>query len=278
MSLESLYPYAGDHAIQNAVFAVEFEGPLSSTVLSDMQKAAEKAFLREFPDIQPMQVMTLNIAMGQIAGNGSPQQMKAQPSPGGFVMNRSGGFAAMVARSLTVSVNSIVIVVNDYSRWEQVKLDVDRYLDVLLKAAQSHNSAVRTIGLQYTDVFNWKSDPKELILSEVINSASPYIAPNVFALPSDALWHSHHGYFTAIANPVSFSQLDNINVNKVETGGMHSLQFLTSHKARLTDPLWKISRENRPVIAAIQELLHVQNKAILGSLLSADVKAKIKLT
>lgn len=272
MSLDSLYPYAGDHAIQNAVFALDFGSTLTPAQLKDIQKAAVKAYGSELPDVQEQQTMALNFGLAQGA-----QQFKAAPQPSGFVMQRTGSFPTIAGRSITVSPNNCFIVINDYTRWANVKADIDRYLDAILQAVSRHHIAITAIGLQYTDVFNWKADPSELVLTEVFEKGTPFLVPNVLQSTAPVCWHSHHGYFLESNDPVAYSQLDNINVSRVEVTGSHSIQILTSHKAQLTSPLWKVGKEHRHVISDIQEKLHGSNKTILRALFTEQLRSKIKL-
>lgn len=272
MSLESLYPYAGDHAIQNAVFALDFDSPLTESQLKDINKAATKSFGSEFPDVQEQQTMAINFGLGQ--GN---QSVKAVAQPGGFTMRRVLGFPGMAGRVITVSPNNCIIVVSDYTRWDAIKADIDRYFDVILQAVGKHNIAINSVGLQYTDIFNWKADPKELLLTEVFSADTPYLVPNVLRPDAPALWHSHHGYFLECDSPIPYRQLDNINISRIDSMGSHSLQVLTSHKAQLNSPMWKIGKENRSKISEIQEKLHRANKEILRTLFTAELRHKIKL-
>lgn len=272
MSLESLYPYAGDHAIQNAVFALDFDGSLSESQLKDVKKAAQKAYGSEFPDIQDQKTVAFNFGLGQ-----GGQQVKAVSQSGGFTMQRILGFPGVPSRVITVNPDSCIIVINDYTRWAAIKSDIDRYFDVILHSVGKHSIAINSIGLQYTDVFNWKADPKELSLSEVFAAGNPYLVPHVLGQNAPMLWHSHHGYFLDCNEPVPYKQLDNINVSRVDAMGSHSLQVLTSHKAQLNSPMWKINKENRPKISEIQEKLHYSNKQILRALFTEELSRKIKL-
>lgn len=272
MSLESLYPYAGDHAIQNAVFALDFDGALSPDQIKAIKKGAIKELAGEFPLVEDQQIIAINIGSNQ-----SAHQVSPSPQVGGFTMQRSSGMPNAFARSIVVTPTNALIVVNDYSRWDAVKLDVDRYLDALLLVVGKLPKAVTSIGLQYTDVFNWQSDPSELVLTEVFEAATPYMVPNVLGENAPSMWHSHHGYFVEHLEPVQYRQLDNINVSRIETSGIHSLQILTSHKVQFAAALWQSGEKNRSKISDIFVKLHDANKVILRALLTEQVREKIKL-
>jgi len=192
-------------------------------------------------------------------------------------MQRPAGFGGGSTRTLTVNPDSCIVIVKDYTRWESIKADIDRYLDVVLVAVNKTSTPVKAIGLQYTDIFNWKADPQELVMAEAFEVGNPYVVPNVLAANGPMLWHSHHGYFLDRTEPLAYRQLDNINVSRIEAAGGHSIQVLTSHRAELAKPLWKIGKEHRHFISEIQESLHGANKEILRSLFSKELRDKIKL-
>lgn len=272
MSLESLYPSAGDHAILSAVFAIEFQSRLSLDTLLEIEKAVTKAYGDEFPVVVQQQTMSLDFT----AGLGS-QQLKAKPQPGGFVMQKVDGVTS--GRAINFSEDSCIIEIRDYSRWDTVKADVDRYLKPLLQLLQKHGIPIKVLGLQYTDVFHWKSEPKDLVIGEVFNKDTPYLVPHVFdsSTKATSLWHSHHGFFVEHTEPVEYRRLDNINVSRVRAGASDSIQILTSHKAQFLEPLWKGGKENRPVISKIQDAMHLANKEIMRGLLTPELQKKIKL-
>lgn len=272
MSLENLYPFAGDHAIQNVVFALEFDGALSPDQIRDVKKDAVKSLSADFPQVDDQQVISINITPNQ-----SKHQVAPSPQIGGFTMQRSSGLSGAFARSIMVSPNSALIVLNDYSRWSEAIASVDRYLDVLLKVIGKLPKAITAIGLQYTDVFNWRSDPSDLVLTEVFEQTSPYIVPHVLRDGAPLMWHSHHGYFVDHAGPVPYRQLDNINVSRVEASGIHSLQILTSHKVQFAGAMWQAGEKNRSHISTIFTKLHTANKDILRNLLTEDARRKIGL-
>jgi uncharacterized protein (TIGR04255 family) len=196
---------------------------------------------------------------------------------GGFMMQRPAALHGAPSRMITVSSDNCIIVVNDYTRWAAIKEDVDRYFETLITSAGKHNFSISSIGLQYTDSFNWKADPKDLLLSEVFADGNIYLVPNVLAPNAPMLWHSHHGYFLDCNKPVAYKQLDNINISRIETMGSHSLQILTSHRAQLNSPMWTSSKKTIENISDIQDILHNSNKKILRALLTEELGRKIKL-
>lgn len=270
MNLEHLHPFAGQHAIQSAVFAIDFASELNVGEVGALRQEADK-LAGDFPVVNDQQLTTLSM---QVVSGEEPVS-SANTEFGGFVMERPALISSEPKRRfINVSRNSIIVVINDYTRWDKFKSDIDRYISVLLAPIDSQK-AITGIGLQFNDVFFWRADPAELKIEEVFVANNPYIAPNIFSSPF--LWHSHHGYLTSNDNPIRHHQLDNVNVSRVEANEQHQLQILTSHRATFDKPLYKSWSDNKANLFIIQDGLHEKNKLMLTALLTPAVQEKISL-
>lgn len=274
MSLDYLIPFAGQHAIQSAAFAMDFATQLDVGEVTRLRTAAD-ALKSDFPVIADQHRTTLHMPVG-------PNHQVPTPSAihdvGGFVMDRpapSAPAGTTALRRIIVSRENVVVIIFDYTRWDKFKADVERYLNVLL-ASINAQKGIASIGLQITDAFNWNGDPAEMKVSEIFQPSSPYLALNAFN-PATSFWHSHHGYLVERESPMRYSQLDNINVSRSISDGVHRIEILTSHKASFDRPLYKVLDANRSKIASVIEALHLSNKAILAALLSPEVQVKINL-
>lgn len=271
MSLDHLYPYAGQHAIQSAVFALDFANELDLGEISGIRAEAAK-LTADFPQQSEVQRATFTLQVGPAEGHPSSSNVE----PDGFQMVRPAQIGGQLnSRAMIVNRTGVVVVVNDYTRWDKFKFDVDRYLSVLLTHVDGQK-AVASLGLQFNDIFLWKADPADLELKEVFEAGNRYLAPNVFE--SRLPWHSHHGYIENNINPVEYQQLDNVNVSRVAANAEHQLQILTSHRATLEKPLYKFWSDNKATLFAIQDSLHTRNKAILAELLTREAQNKISLS
>ena len=270
MSLDNLFPFAGQHAIQSAAFAVDFSAELDVGEIARLRLAAAE-LKGDFPNVSDQKRMMLQFNSGLQGASSS-----AATSDGGFVLDRpaSGALPAPPSRGIAVSRENVLVFVNDYTRWARFRADVERYLSVLLKSVNAQKG-VRSIGLQFTDAFSWRADPVDLNLSEVFSKESKYLSPNIFSNDL-GLWHSHHGYMMEKTEPVPFQQLDNVNVSRNELHGLQ-LQVLTSHKATFQKPLYKMLDANKEKIFAVLDSLHQKNKEILANVLTQEVQEKIGL-
>ena len=270
MSLDHLHPFAGQHAIQSAAFGLDFASELDVGEVIALRVAAAQ-LAGDFPVLREQQRTTFSVQVGSAEATPPSTNVEA----GGFIMERPALIPSEPkSRFVIVNRTGIIVVINDYTRWDKFKADIDRYLSVLLTPIDSQK-AITGVGLQFNDIFLWKTDPVDLKLDEVFVVNNPYLVPNVFSSP--LLWHSHHGYLLSNKEPVQHQQLDNINVSRVAANEEHQLQILTSHQVTLEKPLYKSWSDNKPSLLAIQENLHNKNKDILSALLTPAAQQKINL-
>jgi len=271
MALDDLAPCSGAHAVQSAVFAIEWTNPLPQDALSHIRAAYDqsKELKRQFPAV-PQEQRILSVLIDQAPSAVSPQTVSSGGECIGYKFTKQSNISPL--RILQVTKDSCLYVVQDYTRWKSV------VSDVLLAYSEVSEFLVKTpvaaLGLQYTDVFHWRADPEHLNLVEVLNHESGLIP--TCALDRKGLWHSHHGYLDERKEPVDHSALENINVDIVDNGGQRSVAIVTSHQARLKRPLYD-AETLRSSLQSFYECLHDQNKALLGRLLTSEVKRKIKL-
>lgn len=268
---KKLYPFGGNNAIQNVVFAVEWGDQLSTSelrtirALHDEPKNSE--FQKTFTRIDEPQMLTINID-GQSMRNNNLNEL------GGIHFTRpSTTNVGAVSKALNISRQNCLAVVAEYSRWDTVWPEVRNWIGLVMPTILPKHG-VTTLGLQYVDVFLWKADPKELVLRDVLSEDSKLLSKNIF--DSRNLWHSHHGYIDKCEQDSPYEVLENINVNMLDTNGSRSIQILTSHRATLKTPIWEY--ENFTLcIENYMAALHARNKSIMRELLTPEVQAMIKL-
>jgi uncharacterized protein (TIGR04255 family) len=267
MPFDPVYPYAGAHAIKSAGFAVEWNTPLSDDELREVQSLHSK-LAESLP--QSASNAALSIALNQ----SSVTAPVTSQGIGSIVFARPSSTAALggVSRALEVSKDHCVGQVNDYTRWADVWAEVSKWFSVVLpKLVDAH--AVKAVGLQYTDVFNWRADKKTFDLKKVLREGCVYLPPNVFS--AQGLWHSHHGYLSERDTPIKHALLENINVNLLQELGQLSVVITTVHRAAL-EPVWQWSGVEM-ALAAVMPDLHERNKVTLRELLNDETLKKINL-
>lgn len=270
MSIDFLIPINESHAIQSVVFALEWQGQLSDHALAEIQKLAP-ALKSHFPvnAVQTMRTINLNTT----PDSALPAQQLGEEQVGGVTFQRIGKFGTVVSQ-LNVSRNNCIIVLSEYERWKPTLEAVMRYFKIVLPVILKEKS-ISIIVLQYSDVFTWKDDAKNLNLREVFTDNSPYLAPNVFE--QQGLWHCHHGYIVESLADVDGKCLDNINVSIADNQNDREIHISTTHQFTLNNPLRMATKDYLQSIEKVQNVLHIHNKDILSQLLTQEVCAKIKL-
>lgn len=270
MSLEYLIPISKPHAIQSAIFALEWQGELSDQALTNIQNLSN-SLKSDFPEALVQKTLRINLG---VEPNKPPEKHSENDMLGGMSFIRKGKFGDVVS-NLNVSRTNCVVVIREYDRWIPTIEAVMRYFGILLPVIMKEIS-INVIALQYTDVFTWKDEPENLNLGEVFSENSPFIAPNV--LSQKSLWHCHHGYWIHEFDDLDGNCLDNINIDTVDDSNDRAIHITTSHKFVLNNPLRFSTSNYLGSIESIQQKLHLHNKEILKKLLSREVCEKINLT
>ncbi|MGF6776145.1 hypothetical protein [Paraburkholderia sp. GAS334] len=283
MSLDALHPVAGNHAIQTAAFVVEWGTPLDTQVLRAVRGLAEK-LRASFPIVQEQQIATVQIDLrkpnrgptrGPTKGKAGGQTGTHQSAELGGVLFAGAATHAsgQAGRTLQVNRDNCVVVVNDYTRWDEVWPKVIAWLDVVLPTVLL-GRPLKAFTLQFHDVFNWREDPATLDLREVFAPNCPYLPPNCYDLKT--LWHSHHGFMEEVTEPAQAVVLDNININVQDIAGpQRQISALLTHRIGYSNMLWGAAAI--PAIRAAAPFLHTRNKMRLNLLLSEAVRQMIGL-
>lgn len=265
MSLTALYPFASRHAVQSATVVMAWEAAISDESLTEVQ-ALRGALKADFGAMHLNQRITFNML--------DPSGGVSAPGIGGVNFVR--GNAPDITRSLQVQEKVVQLTSNDYDRWIHFIKLVQRSFKTLGPVV-AKGRKLASVQLQYVDTFMWKGDPKSLQLSEIFDSASPYLPQNIFTLGND-FWHSHHGFFSTQEAPENCRLLDNVNVQRAPKEGTseHVLTIVTNHQLLPMDEIW--SPEGCfDFLNTHSAFLHDRNKTMLSSLLTDEVKNLISL-
>lgn len=273
MSLDNFFPSAGDNAIQSAIFAVEWPLALpgkavaGESPIEKVRDAVKKSLGDEFTHSDDMSEFTMSVGP-----HGVTHAVSQHSVVTGFVLQKRSNDGG-VKRSISVFPDKVLIQINDYTRWSGVSSDVRRYFSVLTEHFWK-NKPIAAIGLQFSDIFSWKSNPEELDLSEVFRDGCKMLPPNVLELRS--LWHSHHGYITDKAVPFQGQQLDNVNISRIIQDGVHAIQMVCAHRFSFVDSFFANDVGKIDELLNAYDALHVDNKRVFGDVFSDEVLSKLK--
>lgn len=264
MSVEHLLPFAGEHAVQNAAIALEWQGELSDQTLLRIYSLSEK-LKPSFDKVELQKLMMINLADSGAS--------KHTDGLGGVQFQKITSLGT-ASRQLVVSRSNCTFVVHDYSRWVTMLEDAIRCLQLILPIILA-DKAVSAVGLQYTDAFTWKEDPAALDMKDVFRRDTGLVPAH--ALDLKHLWHSHHGYMESVTEPVQHTLTNNVNVTVQDVSGERMIQIITTHRAALEKPIRLSTSSYFDVVASIENHLHSRNKSLLSQLLSDEAADKIKL-
>lgn len=258
-----IYPHAGNNSIQNVSIAFDWNAELNTKEIKAIQEAIHPHLVSRFPVYQEHQLIQINVGGAFSPSNNS--------EIGGFVYAES-PTNGISNKSLNFNRQNLIIAVNEYSTWKEFLAEVELCIQNILPVIFKHKS-ITGIGLQYSDLFNWRGARDKFNASVIFDANTKYLPKN--ALQHNNLWHSHHGFLTLQESPVQFSLIENVNVSIIENNGL-SVQVVTSHRATLKDQIWTDDND-KSTISAILSAMHDSNKNIFRDLLKTEVQESIGL-
>jgi uncharacterized protein (TIGR04255 family) len=271
MSIDALHPIAGSHAIQSAAFILQWPVPLDRESL-ELVKALTEKFKPWFPVVQEQRSVTFNIGTDQSAQEAVAPQHEDLSGVHFLQPNPALGPAG-VTRSIQVQRDHLNIVVNDYTRWDKAWPEMDSWLQILLPIILNGRPVSGAI-LQYNDVFEWRGNPADIVLDEILRVESKYLTKNIF--DANSVWHLHQGVVVTCSDPVSHQLIENVNISLGDINSRRALSIFTSHHAILDTPLWEFSPQKNE-LTALADVLHARNKNVIREVLTTNVCKKINL-
>ena len=278
---DSLKPVGETHAVKTMAFVVECAVPFD-------HHTVKKAFLLhdqlkgDLPRRTEHRAVTVDLDQHAPPG----QYVEGKSDLGGFTFDflKSDGRAKW---SLTVRHNQIIVSCSEYLRWRSIWMTAKRYFEVMFPTLLSMDGQrIAAFGLQYIDQFTWEGDVK-FKAKYLFDPKTKYIAPHSFEL--DNLWHSYHGFFSDVSDPVEHRQLNVMNVDfrrdeeKLQThniiiNGTHK-SFMVSQEVGTEEEGDILLGSDGPIDAMEKYMgrMHVKNKEILSNILNLDVCKSIGL-
>lgn len=276
----TIKPLGGKHAISNVLFLFEFSTPIPPHAFGGLLEGTHlhDQLIADLPRVSKQQQMVMNFPQGPGAENQFFANPFAPPfAPAGAISGiafdrvKPNGEPAL---SVNIQANMLIIICGEYERWAGLWAEVKKYLTILtpwLGAAK-----FSALSLQYTDAFKVGFPQGEALpLTELFNSATKFLPPT-FTSVNDA-FHSHHGYFSQPNFGLGGKLLTNVNVNVTETASVFDVQIITVHKYQLSEMFSPVTESGvlNQQMNDVFQYLHDENKAVVGDLLTEQVKEKI---
>ena len=265
MSLELFVPHAGDHAIQNVAFGVEWEGVLPPEAFAGIEQALRASQIKDLGEKK--EINSVKVEFG-------PEGSRAAQELGGYVFEWRAG--SVVTRTFHVGQNQLIVANHSYTRWDQVWADAKRFLAVALPVLERFKK-ITSLGLQYVDVFVWKGNPDQFPTQEIFRRECSVLPRST--LNNTDLWHVHQGAFSHKDSPVPCKQLDAFNVDVLDAEGFRRLQIVSAHRSifKAAQSPTYLAENDAANSLAVMTALHAANKKFLSELLSDKVCNSIKL-
>ena len=202
-------PLHDAHAIEQVVFAIQFqtelEDPVFKEMCNELDTVADDLPKRvDFPGpnlVGPGQSLTLTFGIAPSAIPSPPfGRIYQNIQPDGTVGNE-----------FRVDRIQIVFRTTRYTRWAETWSRARKYFDVVLPKYVA-KSRIAGISLNYVDKFIWNGAPADCRPSLLLGANSKYLCPLVYESPD--LWHSHTGAFIRVDKHTK--RLLNVNVDYLD--------------------------------------------------------------
>lgn len=195
-------PLHDAHSIDQVLFTIQFERPLSDEQLLNIRQTSLAKFKNSdhFPAIQDIQLFPFNVGIGI--------PMTAQ---NGFQLFRTGN-DGILETELRVERNSVIFRTSRYTRWEEIWGKVNVYFQHVIPLFTQDGNKLMGVGLSYYNKFLSRNETKKCKAKDLLNSQSKYLCTHLFE--NDDLWHNHTGAYIKINKEIK--RLININIDSFD--------------------------------------------------------------
>ncbi|MDD5056851.1 MAG: TIGR04255 family protein [Sideroxydans sp.] len=266
-------PIHAAHAIEQVVFVLQFDTPLSDEIFAQVQECA-KQFETESDLPRLMKRAGISISFSPAGQSATVPSQKS-----GFMLRRMRADGS-IEKELRVEPDSIAFMTSLYTRWDAIWVQAKNYFSKLAPIYAA-NSKIVGIGLNYVDKFIWTGDKAECSANALLRTDSKYLCPQIFE--AQDFWHSHTGAF--IRADEQTKRLLNVNVDHLEENRGDEMRRVVSVITVLTDMLnqpdyipAEVSTENIDQFLDKHATgLHLFGKEVLGNIINDEMSKRIAL-
>jgi uncharacterized protein (TIGR04255 family) len=271
-------PLHKGHAIDQVLFALQFEGALDDASIKELRERLAKD--SAFPAKNDIRQIGLQVGVGVhgpmvgnlAAASGTPQLVGLQ-----FRKARQDG---TVETELRLDKAAFSFRTINYTRWADVWANVKGYIDISLPI-YLRSTRLLAVGLTYVDKFIWEGAPGNSNSVSLLRSGSPYIAPHVYSAKD--LWHSHSGAFVRV--DAKTKRLISVDIDYVDELVTDHPRKALSIQSVLNDILnqpdyesAELTSESTPAfVETHMTQLHDVSKQILADIINSDMARRIAL-
>jgi uncharacterized protein (TIGR04255 family) len=191
------------------------------------------------------------------------------------------GFPLDFSRQLQVQRNSITYRTSVYTRWQDMRSELEVLLSPLI-AMVSEVIGIESIRFEYLDIFIYSGDINEANLSGLISQSSPMVSAHVFK--GSANWHCHTGDSRALDIPGSSAIIQvNLDSNTLRqrsgngTAVRRLVNLMTAREDRMPFGRVEKSDYNNEIVLRRLDEMHEELKRLVVGLLVKEMRLKVGL-
>ena len=266
-------PIHESHAISEVIFGLVLARPLEWGERKRLYDAHPKwsAFLPKIRDDSQLAIAVLPP---------DPSEAPPPPSPPPLAFERYNP-SGMLDWRLRTEGASIAVNCLAYSLWENVWPSARRLFSDIAEVLQDSPIAIRSLVLEYVDVFEQTEDSDSYDIESLLNKDCPHLPQT--ALRHGPLWHAHHGWFTTDDAPPGTRVLKRMHINGMQAHDNENQRIVRMEMLVRLDFL---SEDEQPHIASESlkdhleghfDFLHNQSKLLLSQYLTDEMTEEISL-
>ena len=266
-------PIHESHAISEVIFGLVLARPLEWGERKRLHSAHSKwsAFLPKIRDESRLAIAVLPA---------DPSEAPPPPSPPPLAFERYNP-SGMLDWRLQMEGANIAVNCLAYSLWNNVWPSARRLFTDIADVLQDSSIHIRSLILEYVDIFEQTDDSTAYDIESLIDKACPHLPRT--ALQHGPLWHTHHGWFTNDDSPDGTRILKRMHINGLNAPEDKNKSIVRMEMLARLDFLKEDDRPHMPSQLfkdRLEEhfvLLHQQSKNLLALYLTEDMSAQISL-
>jgi len=255
------------HAIQEVIFVLLFSRNFKKQEVSALE-AAHDLWRDDLPRFRKPHMFAVHF------GNEPPTQ---EPIAGCmFDKYKPDG---SLAWRLQANEDSLVVNCLDYTRWNDVWGSAKRFLDSATKALEAEGLFIRSVGLQYIDLFLWDGDANDYDSSELLKADSDFIPASI--RNKGPFWHLHQGWFQECDEPLTGRLLERMHLDSADDTAKGELFVRCDNTLRIDlftpiDPNEFFDQQDG-FSDSVYDFLHEKNKHVMRNYLNEETVKNIRL-
>ena len=266
-------PFAGDHAIQEAVVALHFQTPLPPPLVDLVRDGVLEAHGEAFPHRREMHGSELQFDVGSPSG---PPRLQSELV--GFELSRPQANGAP-ARILRLSRDVLQMSFLEYTQWDNVVSDSVSYIRSAVARVPLSEVPVARFGLRYVDRFTFDGRLEQACAQLLFKDDAAYLAAHCFH--SGPLWHCNLGWFEIRSEQERV--LNQLNVESAVIDDVptvtidHNATWQLQNPRQSVDSLFEESDGTRTPLEEALGDLHDGNKSVVRAVLREEMLVTIGL-